>query len=118
MTDKIRETSFITQSQWRYVRHWLVLIVFTECILLWLHDRLVFAYLAIALLFLAGLTLRVLRLYPGQREPLALDFLAVILSLGFAGLAYVFEGSPWRFLMIGCSSLIVFPHFVFILREK
>ena len=75
-------------------------------------------YMAIAVLFFGGFLLRVLRLYPGKREPLILDFSAVMLAVGFALIARTLDESHWRFLLILCSSLIIVPHFIYIALEK
>jgi len=72
----------------------------------------------IAALFAGGFLLRVLNVYPGEKEPLILDFSAVALSLLYALLSVAAGFSAWRYVLIFSSSVIVFPHFVYILREK
>lgn len=110
--------SDIKDSQWAYYRHWLILIVVTEALMLVFSGHLVEIYLAVAVVFAVGFLLRVFKLYPGQWEPLSLDLSAAVLALAFVLAARWLGASPWRFLLILCSSLIVFPHFVFIAREK
>jgi len=75
-------------------------------------------YMVIAALFLGGFLLRVVKLYPGESEPLILDFSAVVLAVGFALAARSLDESGWRFLLILCSSPIIVPHFIYIALKK
>ncbi len=108
----------ITSSQWRYYRFWLCAILITEGLMFVFNRHLVLIYFIIALLFGAGFLLRVSHLYPGQNEPLILDFFAVCIAFLLGWGAHILNDSPWRFLMILCSSIIIWPHFVYIAREK
>jgi len=108
----------IKESQRPYVRHWLIILLMAETFMLIFNHFLYEIYLVIAFLFFCGFLLRMLKLYPGQSEPLILDFSAVVISLGYAWIAQWVGLSLWRFLLIFCSSAIIMPHFVFILREK
>jgi len=83
-----------------------------------LNHYLVEIYAVVAVLFLCGFLLRVTKLYPGDQEPLILDLSAVVIALIFAAGAYALKVSGWRFCLIFCSSLIIFPHFVYISRAK
>ena len=107
-----------TESQWRYIRHWLVLIIGAETLMCVFNRYLVEAYVIIALLFFCGFALRLFNLYPGESEPLDLDVSGVALAMSFALVARLTEISGLRFLLIGCSSLIILPHFLYIIREK
>jgi len=104
----------ITDSQWPYYRLWLWATLVAEAIMLLFHHHLFLIYLIIASLFLGGLLLRVFKLYPGQWEPLILDFSAVVIAFFFAFLAWSFKDFFWRFLLIFCSSAIIWPHFLYI----
>jgi len=108
----------IPQSQWRYYRHWLILIIGVEALMLVLSGYLFEIYVSIAFVFLCGFALRAFKLYPGQPEPLILDLSAVFIALVFAFAARALGPVAWRFLLIFCSSLIVVPHFVYIAHEK
>lgn len=105
-------------SPWSYYRHWLILIVIAEAVMLIFNMRLVEIYSGIAALFAIGFLLRLLKIYPGQWEPLVLDLSAVVLAGAFAFAAQWLDASAWRFSLILCSSLIVLPHFVYIANEK
>jgi hypothetical protein len=108
----------ITESRWSCYRHWLVLIVVAEAMMLVFNMRLVEIYLAVAVLFAVSFILRFVKFYPGQRELLVLDLSAVVLAAGFAFAAQWLGASGWRFLLILCSSLIVLPYFIYIANEK
>ena len=108
----------ITQSQWRYYRFWLWATFIAEGLMFIFNRHLVLIYFIIASLFWAGFLLRVSRLYPGASEPLVLDFSAVCIAFLLAVGAQFLQESLWRFLMIVCSSVIIWPHFVYIAREK
>jgi len=108
----------VTKSQWRYYRFWLIALLLAEGTMLCANKHLFEIYLVIALLFLCGFILRVLRLYPGESEPLILDCSAVVLALGYAFLGFAIKDSIWRFLLILCSSTIIMPHLIFIAKEN
>ena len=114
----VQRLSGISQSQWGYYRHWLILVVGVEAVMLVLNTRLFEIYGIIAGLFAVGFLLRCLHVYPGEEEPLILDFSAVVLAVGYACLARWLGESAWRFLLILCSSGIIVPHFIYIAREK
>ncbi len=78
------------------------------------NDNLLFIYLIVAGLFFCGFILRALKLYPGKPEPLTLDFLGMVIALLFSQLAKFLHGSPFRFFLIFTSSLIIFPHLIYI----
>ena len=106
----------ITSTQWGYIRHWLILIVIVEALMLALNKYLVFAYLVIAAIFFMAFILRLLNFYPGEKEPLALDGLAVVFAVIFAWVAGFSANSNLRFLFILCSSVIVLPHCYYIYK--
>jgi len=108
----------ISDSQWPYYRFWLWAIFLVEALILILNQYLFEIYIAIALLFFGGFTLRIMHLYPGQEEPLTLDLSAVIIAICYAVLGRFLILSPWRFLLILCSSVIIIPHFIYISLEK
>jgi len=108
----------IPEGQWRYLRHWLILILITEVLMVIFNHYLSFIYLIIGMLFFGGFVLRVFRKYPGEDEPLILDFSALCLSLCYVILASFLEYSLWRFLLIFCSSGIIVPHLIYIINEK
>lgn len=80
----------------------------------WLNTYLSKIYGVIAGLFLVGLMLRILRLYPGKEEPLILDLSAVIIAIIFAFIAHHIGLSNIRFILIMVSSLIIIPHIIYI----
>ena len=108
----------LSESQWRYVRHWFILIIGAEILMMIFNQFLFEAYAIVGALFAGGFLLRILKLYPGEWEPLILDFSAVILAICYAILAKILGPSIFRFVLILCSSGIIVPHFIFIYREK
>ena len=102
----------------RYLTHWLKILIIAEAIMLILNQHLPVIYLVIAGLFLGGFCLRVLKRYPGEPEPLMLDFLGVLIGLIYSLCAATLGMSGWRFLLILTSSLIIMPHIVFIILKK
>ena len=76
------------------------------------------AYLIIAFLFFAGFVLRALKLYPGKQEPLLLDSSTAVIALVFAHTSGLFRFSNIRLLLIPISSLIIFPHLIYIISNK
>ena len=107
-----------SETQWPYVRFWLFAVIVSEIILLSANKRLFEAYLFIGSLFLIGLLLRVVGLYPGQWEPIILDFSAVLIAVCFAFLGRLFLDSSFRFILVLCTSLIIVPHLIFIAFRK
>ena len=107
-----------SHNPWRYYRLWLTAVIVAETVMLIRYHDLVLIYLLIAALFLGGWGLRMLKLYPGQPEPLILDFSGAALAAGFALLAAWLDQSGWRFVLILCSSTIIIPHLIYIYREK
>jgi len=116
--NKSAEFLGITDSQWGYFRHWFILLLCAEGLMLIFNKLIVQMYLSVAVLFLVGFFLRAFHLYPGQKEPLVLDFSAVCLACVYSSLGNWLIDSPWRFLLILCSSIIIIPHFVYIVKEK
>ena len=112
------ESFGITPSQGRYYRFWLCALLFTEGLMLIFNKHLFFIYLVIAVLFLGGFLLRLFHLYPGDHEPLFLDFFAFVAAVCFAFVGECLVGSLWRYLLILCSSVILIPHFIFITQHK
>jgi len=108
----------ISETQWPYFKHWLILIGIAEGLMLILNKSLFEIYLLIAVVFLIGFTLRVFQLYPGQGEPLILDLSAAIIAIGFAYGGQWLIDSFWRFILILCSSIMIIPHFIYIAQEK
>lgn len=101
-----------------YIKHWIKLIIIGETALFIFNRNLIIGYLAIAVLFFIGFLLRILKIYPGREEPLSLDISACLISALFIGAAYLLKDSNWKFLLILFSSLIVFPHFIYIIKSK
>lgn len=99
-----------------YIKHWIKLIIISEAALLIFNHNLTIGYLVIAVLFFIGFLLRILKMYPGGEEPLALDISACLISALFIGIVHLLNGSNWRFLVILLSSLIVLPHFIYIIQ--
>jgi len=95
----------------------MILLAGAEGLMLVLHRQLYWVYVVIAVLFACGFFLRVFRLYPGKEEPLVLDASAVVIALLFARAAFFLQFSVWRFVLIFVSSLIIMPHFQYILKR-
>ena len=108
----------ISPTQWPYIRFWVSAIFVTEGIMLMFNTYLPELFALIVFLFLVGFLLRVLHLYPGQWEPLILDASAVGMALLYTCLASLCEHSPWRFLLILTTSVIIVPHFIYIFFHK
>ena len=108
----------VTPSQWSYYRHWLILTSVAEIVMLFLNRFLPEIYAVIAVLFAAALVMRVLKIYPGQPEPVRLGFWAVVIACLFCFAARLFGGSVVRFIVIFFSSAIILPHLIYIAREK
>ena len=108
----------LTPNQRFHIIFWVVTIVIAESIMLLLNRYLSILYVIIVVLFFGGFALRVLHLYPGKKEPLILDFSAVVISLLFAYAGEIFKMSPLRFLLILTSSLIILPHLIYIISKE
>ncbi|UCC94871.1 MAG: hypothetical protein JSW40_08675 [Candidatus Omnitrophota bacterium] len=108
----------VTQNQKSLIIFWVIVVIIAESIMFVLNKHLAILYLAVACLFLAGFILRVLNIYPGKKEPLILDFSAMVIALLFAYVSQIFELSNGRFILIAISSLIIFPHLVYIRSNK
>ncbi|MFC1480517.1 hypothetical protein ACFL5Y_03620 [Candidatus Omnitrophota bacterium] len=100
------------------MRLWIVTIILAEILMFVLNRHLVVIYLAVSVIFFLGVLLRILKLYPGNDEPLILDGSAVVLALIWAFLARVIGMSGWRFLLILSSSAIVMPHLWYVINMK
>jgi len=118
LLDKIPQKFDIKASQWRYYRHWLALSIVTEITMLIFNGFLTEIYILISILFLGGFILRLLQLYPGEREPLYLDLSAVVIAGLFSFFAGLLIGSGWCFFLIPLSTLILLPHLMYISKEK
>ena len=108
----------IPQSQWRYLRHWLILLLIVEASMFIFNKKLFEIYSVIGVLFLGGFLLRCFKVYPGEKEPLELDLSGFCLALFYALLARFLGASGLRFVLILTSSAIIIPHFLFIIKEK
>ena len=107
-----------TDAQKSHIRFWLIAVAVAETLMLVFEKYLWFFYFAIALLFLGGFLLRVLKVYPGKEEPVVLDFLGTVLALLFASAAYFIVHGTVRIFLILTSSLIILPHLVYIVMNK
>ena len=108
----------LTKNQWRYIQHWLILIIAFEILMVAFNSHLPGIYLSIAFLFFGGFVLRAVEKYPGKEEPLILDASGVLIALLMAYMAKVIGISNLRFILILCSSAIVLPHFAYIISNK
>lgn len=108
----------LTKIQMRYLKHWLKITLIAELIMLIFNRHLPVIYLAIAGLFLGGFCLRVLKRYPGEPEPLILDFSGVLITLIYGFCALGLGMSGFRYLLILTSSLVIIPHIAFIILKK
>ena len=106
------------KTQWLYLRYWIILVVIAEAIMFIFNQDLDTIYLIIAWAFCIGLILRILKFYPGKREPFILDFLGLIIGFIFAYMARLLALSNFRFLLILFSSLIVMPHLIYIISNE
>lgn len=110
--------SALTRNQWALLKHWIILVIVAELLMLFLSKSLFIIYLVIGGLFLAGFILRVLHLYPDKDEPLILDSSAALIAVIFALLAKGLGLSGARFILIFTSSLIILPHLLYIVSKK
>jgi len=110
--------NIFSKTQWPYLRFWLTAVVLAEGIMLIFSHDLFLLYLFIGIVFAGGFLLRVFRLYPGQPEPFILDGSAIVIAVLLAFASRGLGGSAWRFALILCSSVIILPHLVYILKEK
>jgi len=108
----------LSKNQMQYMMHWLRIVVIAEIIMLILNRHLPVIYIVIAVLFFGGFCLRVLKRYPGEAEPLMLDFSGVLISIIYSFCSLALGMSMLRFLPILTSSLIITPHIVFIVLKK
>lgn len=115
--EKYPFSEIFTENQWRYIKLWLVTIILAEAAMFVLNEHLPAIYLAISAVFFVGVTLRVLGLYPGSKEPLVLDASAVLIALIMSCIAKLLGSSGWRFLLILTSSVIVMPHLLYIISK-
>ncbi|MBN1793948.1 MAG: hypothetical protein JW844_03190 [Candidatus Omnitrophica bacterium] len=108
----------LTERQWRYIRHWVILVVLCEVVMMVYSASLDVIYGIIALLFSGRLFLRTVRCYPGANEPLYLDGSAVAISLFYLFLARL-AGESWiRFTLLFTSSVIILPHLIYIVSHR
>lgn len=108
----------LSQNQRGLIWHWVILVAAAELLMLAFNKDLALIYGVIAVLFSGGFCLRVCRLYPGKEEPLILDAAAVVISVLFAHWARALENSNARFALIVISSLIIWPHIIYILQKE
>ncbi|MCM8763555.1 MAG: hypothetical protein NC927_00480 [Candidatus Omnitrophica bacterium] len=108
----------LTRRQRSFLRFWISTIIISKGILFLLNRYLILLYAIISFLFFLGFSLRILNLYPGEKEPLILDGLAVLIGILFVFLAGVFASTKLRFLLIALSFFIVLPHLVYIVKDK
>lgn len=116
-----RKQKFLTglgKKKSAFIKHWIKLIVIGEAALFFFNRNLIIGYLLIAVLFFIGFLLRTLKIYPGIDEPLSLDISACLIAALLMGAAYLLKNSNGKFLLILFSSLIVFPHFIYIIKSK
>jgi len=83
-----------------------------------LNKYLIFIYATISSLFFLGFFLRILNLYPGEKEPIILDGLAVLIGIIFIFLSHLFIHQKLKFILILSSFLIVLPHLIYIVIKK
>ena len=108
----------LSKNQWSYLWHWIILLILAELLMMIFNYYLWIIYLVIAGLFLGGFLLRVFNLYPGLKEPLVLDFSAVLISLLMFYISILIKGSNIRFVLILVSSIIILPHLIYIIRRE
>jgi hypothetical membrane protein len=108
----------LTKSQWAHLKHWFVLLVFAEGLMLLLSRYLSIIYLFIGGLFLLALLLRLLGIYPGKKEPLVLDSSAVLIALILAYVSRALQLQRARYMLIFVSSIIILPHLLYILSKR
>ena len=108
----------LTKNKWLYIRHWIILIITVEILMLLFNCYLPLIYLIISILFLVGLGLRVLNLYPGKEEPLILDSSAVFIALVLAHTSKWLSTFNIKSLLISISSIIILPHLVYIICKR
>ena len=107
-----------SKKQWFYLRHWIILLISAELIMMLFNRYLWISYLVIAGLFLVGFLLRVFNLYPGVKEPLVLDFSAVLISALMSYVSFLIKDSNIRFILIIVSSIIILPHLIYIICRE
>ena len=109
--------NIFTETQWHYIKFWLIVVIIVEGVMLVLNRYLPVIYLIIAAIFLGRVILRLTSLYPEKKEPLILDATAVLISLIMAYIAELTGISGWRFLLILTSSIIVMPRLAYIVKN-
>lgn len=107
----------LSDNQFRTLLMWFLCILAVEIIMLIFNKKLPLIYAVIGGVFLVGFLLRLLNIYPGKSEPVILDLLAFFIAFIMGGAAYTLNNSPFRYLLIFISSLIVIPHIIYIITK-
>ena len=108
----------LTKNQKGYIKHWTVIIFIAICLLFASRGYLSIAYSIAAALFFIGLSLRLLNLYPGKREPLILDLSAVLIAALLVVISDKAGGSVNIAILISMSPVIILPHIFYIVLKK
>ena len=108
----------LKKNQWKSIRKWIIAVLIVEILMLFLNRYLPVLYLTVSILFLGGLCLRLLRIYPGKAEPLILDASAALIALAYAGVSVALETANLRFLLVLTSSVIILPHLAYIFSGR
>ncbi len=107
----------LSKSRESYLKKWLMLFVLAESAMILSRYSLWIVYLVIASIFLVGVLLRRFNLYPGDKEPLILDFSAVLISILLSYLSFRINSSRVLFLLIFLSPVIILPHIIYIIQN-
>ena len=107
----------MTREQRVSLGRWFAVVVTSELFMLWRHLHLVMVYGAIAIIFCVLGMKKKIRDDFNVRQGSIRDFISVIIALVYAGIAMLLNGSPFRFGLILCSSVIIMPHLAGILKK-
>ncbi len=108
----------MTRKQRDGLRRWFMAVVMSELFMLWRHQHLVMIYVGIAVIFCVVGLKKNIRKDSNERAASGREFFSAIIALIYAGIAMLLNGSPFRFLLILCSSVIIVPYLASMLKEK
>ena len=110
----------LTKEQGRLLKKWSLILLIVYSLFLLFLNLIPILFLLIAIIFAIGLTLRILKVYPGKTEPLILDAAGAFIALLIA-LILKFQKLPdaisFILILIG-PIIIILWHVIYILKNK
>lgn len=107
------------RNQKDHLLQWLIIVMIIELFLFLIPIKLWLGFVLIGIAFMGGFLLRLFKIYPGEREPLVVDFSTALIAFLASYFISLIEG----FLILLVSKIftpfiILIPHFVYIANNK